>query len=138
MFSIRFMWDATVVSSTGIVGGKEFSGIADVIGSRGATYQQYAGFKFNDQTGKINISPGIQKNIDQALSSAADSLSCIDLLFANYTANQFLRGEGRDPFGTGSTFGMRTSGSGSPGANFPVLGTFPGSGNTFYGVNLPR
>jgi hypothetical protein len=113
--------------------GMRGSGVSDVIGSRGASGQQYRGFQYNNKTGQVDISKGIQGEINSALNSEVGSNLCNDLLFAIYTANEFQAGRGLDPFGTGMSFGMRTSGHGGPGSSFSELGTFPWSGNTFYG-----
>jgi hypothetical protein len=113
--------------------GMRNSSVSDVIGSRGAATLQYEGFQYNSKTGQVDIGAGIQRRINQALNSGVGSNDCNDLLFAIYVANEFAAGRGLDPFGTGMSFGFMSVSSTGPGSAFPLLGTFPGSGNIFYG-----
>jgi len=78
------------------------------------------------------IAPGVQRRINNALNSPIGSNECNDLLAAIYVANTF--DPRQDPFGAGMTFGNFATGQGRPRGNFTYLGTFPGAGNTFYGL----
>jgi RHS repeat-associated protein len=56
--------------------GARGSSVSDVIGGRGASGQQYRGFQYNKQTGQVDISKGIQGEINGALNSPVGSNQC--------------------------------------------------------------
>jgi hypothetical protein len=97
--------------------------IAGVIGARG----QYEGMY--DKRGNVHISTKNQNRLNNALNSPCDSHSCTDLLLAIYVANQWIGGNGLDPFG--STMAMFAS-WGTPQGDWEPFIQIPGSGNTFY------
>jgi hypothetical protein len=100
--------------------------IPGVIGAK----NQYQGM--GDQSGNVSISGVNQHRINSALDSPCNSTACFALLFGIYVANSWEEGTGYDPFG-GRTLGMFQS-PGSPTGNWVKLGSFPGSGNTFFAM----